>query len=352
MTYLILSLPRSRTKWLSEFLSYRDWTCGHDELQYVRQLEDIQSWFDQPNTGTIETAAGPFWRLALSMKPGLKLVTIRRDPVEVAESAIKAGLGNKLDDMISLFKYLDHKLGQIERRTGCRSYRYEDLASEETCKDLFEYVLPYKHDHDRWSLLDKKNIQVNVPELLRYVAAYATQLKRITAIARQRSFSLLASRNIPNSKGLSISVEPLQELLKDGDPAMRDHCASVGEHPDNFSSKNLKLMQSYEDVGSLQVVVARCNGRVFGYLVTIMGESLEASGRFSACHTAFYASSDYPGLGLKLQRKALEELRDRGVYEVVMRAGVRGAGERVSSLYRRLGAEPFGTYYRLPLGEL
>jgi len=133
---------------------------------------------------------------------------------------------------------------------------------------------------------------------------------------------------------------------------MREHCASVGEHPDNYLNKNIPLFQKYEEVGALQVTIAQSNGRIFGYLVSIIGESLEVSGKLTGCHTVFYASPDYPGLGLKLQRKAIEGLRQRGVNEIVMRAGTRGSGDRISTLYRRLGAEPAGTLYRLEFGEI
>lgn len=350
--FLVLTLPRSRSTWLSKFLSYGDWSCGHDELQYTRQLEDVQSWLTQPMTGTVETAAAPFWRLALYMRPDLRIVTIRRDPIEAAKSAIKAGLGDNLNDMITLFKYLDHKLGQIELRTGCRSYRYEDLVREDTCKDLFEHLLPYKHENAHWSKLDRENIQIDVSAFKKYISAYAPQLERLTAIARQKSLSLITSKCVAKTNGLVVSTDRFQDLMRDGNLLFKEHCAEVGEHPDNFINKNLDLLQKYEDIGALQVTTARSNGRIFGYLVTTIGESLESPGRLSACHTAFYASPDYPGLGLKLQRKAAEELRNRGVYEVVMRAGIRGAADRVSALYRRIGAEPFGTYYRLQLGEI
>ena len=349
--FVIFALPRSRTAWLSRFLSHQDWHCGHDELRHMRQLEDVRSWLSQPQTGAVETAGAPYWRLALEMRPDLRVVTVRRDPEEVAESIVRCGLSSDIDQAVRAMRRLDHKLGQIERRTGARSYRFEDLAREDTCADLFEHLLPYTHDSARWRVLDAENVQINVPALKRYVAAHRTQIERLGAIARQKSLALLASGRAHIAQGLTIGFEPLADLLRDGAALMREHMAEVGESPDNLGCKNFGLLLAHDEAGALQVTVARSNGRVFGYLVTCIGESLEAPGRIWACHTAFHASPDYPGLGLKLQRRAAEGLRDRGVYEVVMRAGVRGAGERVSALYRRIGAEPFGDYYRLQLGE-
>jgi ribosomal protein S18 acetylase RimI-like enzyme len=348
--FIVLTLPRSRSAWLSRFLTYRDWHCGHDELRHMRQIEDARSWLAQPATGTVETAVAPFWRLARHLRPDVRFVTIRRDPEEVAESIVRCGLASDLDATVRAMRRLDHKLGQIERRTGARSFRFEDLAREEVCADLFEHLLPYRHDSARWAELDRQNVQINVPALNRYVAAHRTQIDRLGAIARQKSLALLSSRRVPDVAGLNVGFEPFRELLRDGAPLIREHIAEVGEHPDNLSRKNLPLLQAIDDAGGMQVTVARSNGRVFGYLITTLGESLEQAGRQWACHTAFYASPDYPGLGLKLQRKAAEGLRARGVHEVAMRAGVRGSGDRVSALYRRLGAEPFGEFYRLELG--
>lgn len=346
--YVIFCLPRSRSTWLSQFLTFGDWSCGHDELRHARQLEDVRSWLSQPMTGTVETAAAPFWRLAQHFSPDVRFVTIRRDPDEAAASAAAAGYGEGLADA---FAKLDRKLGQIERRTRCRSFRFDDLVDEQVCADLFEYLLPYKLSHTRWAVFDRKNVQTHATPLIRYVEAHRTQLDRLSAIARQKSLALLNGRRAPDVGGLTIGFEPFRDFLRGGSELIREHIAEVGEHPDNLAGKNLDQLQALDDAGAMQVTVARCNGRVFGYLITVLGESLEAAGRLWACHTAFYASPAYQGLGLKLQRRALEGLRDRGVFEVVGRAGVRGAGERQSVLYERLGFEPFGNYFRIQLGE-
>ena len=84
--------------------------------------------------------------------------------------------------------------------------------------------------------------------------------------------------------------------------------------------------------------------------MTLISPSLEAEARLSAQHTAFYSDSSFPGLGLKLQRAAAKKLKERGVYEIFMRAGIRGNGNRMGSLYKRLGAEDFGKLYRVELG--
>lgn len=90
---------------------------------------------------------------------------------------------------------------------------------------------------------------------------------------------------------------------------------------------------------------------MFGYLMSVVAPSLDSPDVMLAEHTIFYASPQISGLGMKLQRAALDALRARGVNEVFMRAGQRGSGPRLGTFYRRIGAEEFGQMYRLDLGN-
>jgi GNAT superfamily N-acetyltransferase len=110
-------------------------------------------------------------------------------------------------------------------------------------------------------------------------------------------------------------------------------------------------MQQLERAGALQIITARSNGRLFGYLMSVVGPCLEFEDKTVAVHTAFFASPLIQNLGMKLQRAAMETLRERGVSEVHMRAGVRGSGPRLGAFYRRMGAEDFGHLYRLSLEQ-
>jgi hypothetical protein len=153
-----------------------------------------------------------------------------------------------------------------------------------------------------------------------------------------------------NNNAVSIKEETTDDWFRDCQHLFRQHCADVEEHPDNWLNKNWGLFKKLHALGYLQVMIARSNGKAFGYLMTLISPSLESTKGLIAQHTTLFASKEFPGLGLKLQRAALANLKSKGVGEVVMRAGVRGDGERISSLYRRLGAEDFGRMYRVELG--
>jgi hypothetical protein len=151
--------------------------------------------------------------------------------------------------------------------------------------------------------------------------------------------------------GIVIAEETLAALWRDAQHLFADHCENVGEARDAHHGKNVALMFRLADIGAFHVMTARCNGRVFGYLCTLISPSLEAVGLLVGVQTLFFASRDAAGmnLGPRLQRASIEALRAKGVGEIYMRAGIRGAGPRLGALYQRLGAQGFGSLYKLSL---
>src|SRR5664279_2954834 len=121
--FVVLAMPRSRSYWLSRFLSAGGWHCGHDELRHMRSLDDVRSWLAQPLTGTVETAAGPFWRLLMDLAPDARVVVLRRPVAEVVDSLVR--LGFERAPMVRIMTRLDAKLAQIAVRVpGCLSVSF------------------------------------------------------------------------------------------------------------------------------------------------------------------------------------------------------------------------------------
>lgn len=345
--FVILGLPRSRTAWLARFLTYGDWVCGHEEARHWRSLDDARTWFAQPNIGTAETAAAPFWRLLDDVAPDARIVIVRRPIADVVESLMRVGEFDRAA-LVRQMERLERKLDQIERRRAVLSVRFEDLAHERFCKQVFEHCLPYAHDHQHYAALADQNVQCDMRALLRYATAYLPALTKLAAVARHRTLTAMALRE-PVAEGMTFQVEPFDVWLRDAQPLFAEHCTQVGEAPDEWQQKNVPLMRRLDKLGVMQILTARANGRMFGYLQTVVGPSLESENVIVGSHGTFFASPDAPGLGLKLQRAALRALRKRGVGEVKMQAGVRGSGSRLDTIYKRLGAQEDGRVYRLQL---
>jgi hypothetical protein len=315
----------------------------------MRSLEDVRNWLSLEKTGTCETAAAPFWRLLNKYRPDIQTVTIRRPVEEVVESLIQAGLPADISVIRKTMTRLDHKLDQIEGRLpNVRSIPFDALEDEQVCAELFELCTPYAHDTERWRIMNATNIQTNFPAQIRYVNAHASGINKLWAQARHAMFSDMDLK--PDAmQSAVIKEEPVLQWLTDCQHLFNQHLVDVDEHPDNWINKNLALFEKLYDHGFLQVMVARSNGKPFGYLMTLLSPSLESPGRMIAQHTTFYAAKEFPGLGLKLQRAALRALKEKGIYEVFARTGVRGSGDRTDILYKRLGAQDFGRMYRMGL---
>lgn len=352
--FVIFALPRSRTTWLSQFLSYGGWHCGHEESRHFRSLDDLKNWLSQPMTGSAETAAAPFWRMLPKYRPDAKVVVVRRPVEDVVESLLRLDMhGSAQFDRDTLTRHmtrLDGKLGQIERRLpNVLSVQFPELGNEATAARVFEHCLPFAFVPSWWRKWRHVNVQCSMPALARYYAANRTAMDVMALNAGRAIIADMARKAPVLADGMTLQVEPFEDWLRDGQGLFAEHSGDVGEAPDSFASKNIPLMRALDQMGSMQIVTARSNGRMFGYLVSVLHPSLEAQNRLSAVHTTFYASKDAPGLGLKLQRAALGFLKERGVSELFMRAGPRGDGPRTGALYRRLGAADDGQIYRLSL---
>jgi hypothetical protein len=305
-------------------------------------MEDVRAWFAQPCMGTVETAAASWWRLVPSH---VRTVVVRRPVAEVVASLARLGLA--VDE--ALIRRMDRKLDQIERRVrGAISVQFADLADEAVCAGVFEHCLPYQHDPRWFEMMAPLNLQVNLRTVLRYYDAYQPQLAKLAKTARYLAVASM-TKGCSETEGLTIQQEPFDIWYRDAVPLFAEHLIATGESPDAFSQKNVALMRRLDQMGNLQVTTARSNGRMFGYLMTVIGPSLEAPERLSAMDTTFFASSVFPRLGMKIQRASIAALAERNVHELVMRAGTRASGPKLGAFYRRLGAEEFGQLYRLEL---
>jgi GNAT superfamily N-acetyltransferase len=198
--------------------------------------------------------------------------------------------------------------------------------------------------------MSPRNLQINLSGMVRYLHAHASQLDKLTKLAKHRSIRLMQQGTDYND-GIVFEAELFNDFYRDGAALFDEHCAAVGEAPDAWQAKNKALYRRLEELGALQCLTARCNGRMFGYLVSVIAPSLDDPNIQNAEHTLFYAEPGVRNLGMRLQRQALERLRARGIANVMMRAGDRGSGPRLGAIYRRLGAEPYGELYRMPLEE-
>ena len=320
--------------------------AGLATLERTLQAQAPRTWLAQPATGTVETMAAPWWRMLATMAPGVRVAVIRRPVGDVVDSLMKLGLPFDRARLLVEITRLDRKLDQIEARLpSVLSVDYAGLQNEATCKALFEHCLPYQHNPAWRAQVAPVNIQVDMHALYRYCQSYGRQLEDLAKIAKQQALTAMATRAPAAPDGMTFQTEPFEMWYRDGRPLFAEHCTLVGETPDDYLRKNVPLWRKLDKAGALQIMTARSNGRMFGYLVSVISPSLETEGLMTAATTTFFASKDAPGIGMTLKRAALHDLKGRGVGQVVMRAGTRGSGPRLGSMFRRLGGQEFGQLF-------
>lgn len=293
----------------------------------------------------------PYWRLINRYAPGCRVLVVRRPIPEVLESVKKQGIqGVELPKLLDRLIYLDHKLDQIEERLpNTISVNFDELNDYEVASIAFEHCTGMSLSVAWWAHWQHINVQADFDAVTRYTWTHLKQLASLSYSAAHQMRADLTSRAPAKiDDGLEINEESFVSSFPDAEGLVESHCLAIGQPADEWTRNNIPLFQAMDETGCLQVLTARANGKMFGYLVSILGPSTESMTDRSATHTLFYASQEWPGAGLRLQREALHRLKDKGIAEVVMRSWL-GAGARIEALYKRIGAERDGSLYRIRL---
>jgi hypothetical protein len=316
----------------------------------MRSLEDCTTWFTQPNIGTCETAAMPFWRLLLRYQPDIRIVTVRRPIMDVLASVMRAVPDADPLTVERVLRTADRKLDQIEARVpGVLSVQFEDLADEATCARVFEHCLPYPHDHEHWTTWNVQRVSGDLARQIRYAQAYLPQLQKLARTAKHRILADMKPSAEPPTEFV-FADEPFDRWYHDAVPLFREHMICTNQDIEDYTRKNIPLLRRLDEAGAMQIITARSrNGLMQGYLMAVISPTLDSPNALMGTHLPVFASPDCPGLGMKLQRTSIEALRAKGVTEVFGKAGVRGSGPRLGMVFQRLGFEDAGLLYRLNL---
>lgn len=350
--FLVLAQPRSRTAWLSHFLTYGQWHCGHEEARHLRTLEDAQAWLNMPFTGSAETAVAPFWRTLIKLQPDVKIVTVRRPVEESIASFNKLPFKWDQEFLKRRIGSIDAKLDQIRARlSGVLEVNFHDLTDEATCAKVFEHCLELPHNSARWQQLSRMNIQCDMGHISRYVQGNFNGIQRMAGVAKQDALNDF-QRCAVFREGPELNFQEETDYgawLEQAKPLIAEHAVAAGfaaDHVDNFDHD---LMRYDLEHGRLQIISCRSNGRMHGYLLTSKGPMLAQKGKWIGEHTAIFASPLVPGVGRKLIKAANEALRHHGVAFVKYRAGVNADGPRLTKMFERMGAQNIGEAFIQPL---
>jgi hypothetical protein len=159
-SFLICSFPRSRTLWLSYFLSVPEvCVCTHEATEYASSAQEFWSNADKfalgrEFFGNSDSANILVLPSLLAERPLTKVVWVERPIGEVSESLIRAKIpfGDGWDRLLS------------ERRDRYAEYfdlimDYSELDTMDGCRKIWEFCLPgIQFDYGRWGRYNAKKI--------------------------------------------------------------------------------------------------------------------------------------------------------------------------------------------------
>ncbi len=174
--FIILALPRSRTKWTSEWLGFSGrYAIGHDLAVDCSSVADFEDSLDAVD-GSVETGAVLGWRLLRERQPKLRIATITRPVWQVANSLTSLGLGpiNEIDMLLRA-----EMLHVLSLQPGVANFTFDGLSSETECARLWEFCLGRDFDYEWWLEMKDKNIQIDMGERVSRLRANAPGLEAL-----------------------------------------------------------------------------------------------------------------------------------------------------------------------------
>lgn len=176
--FVVFSLPRSRSAWLSVLLSQYD-VVGHD---VGLDAGSVDAFIHAPYLGTCETGAQFAWRLIKRLVPHVRMAVVLRDPHEVAESLARFGMGGKM--LLPEMQMRHDDLLTIADQKDVMVLEHSQLGSFEHCERLFNHLTDGSLLEDRFDQLKPMNIQVDMKAVLEKTIRNAPRIEALKAEAR------------------------------------------------------------------------------------------------------------------------------------------------------------------------
>jgi hypothetical protein len=183
--FVVFALPRSRTAWLTRYLSYGG-DVRHDTAITCKSPADFIANFNNGMMGSVETGAIVGWRLIRRYLPNARFAVIRRPVEEARKSLLKFGIVPVAGELEARNALLD-ELTQAEEPL---SIKFHELEHSGTRRLLFEHCLGRPWDETWDSSLAQVNIQVDMPARVRLlIENYGALLQLKHDVASQLEMS-------------------------------------------------------------------------------------------------------------------------------------------------------------------
>lgn len=358
--FIIFGLPRSRTAWLAQFLSYGGkFNVGHDTAVECGSLADFFAPFENGLDGTVETGAMLGWRVIRHAMPKAKMIVVRRAVDQVAESLQRHGVPvveGELDRRAAM-------LDELSAAPGVETVSYDDLGSSngacETACGVMRECLGFA-DAVWWRDMHSKNVQIDLAARVHRLRANASRIEALkTEVAEY-------DRRIQRGDAVElilVGLERWENFWPECDGLARPHFAEVSgtSDPNRPYKLDTALMQQCAESGALKIIAARVNGRLVGYCTWMVQPDVESHGLLIAQQGGWYVMPDFSHLrlGMRMMFKSMALLKAWGVKNLFLHHRLEGRGadnvERsdhpLGKFFERLGAVEIQHTYSLWIGD-
>jgi len=145
-------------------------------------------------------------------------------------------------------------------------------------------------------------------------------------------------------------VESWSSLWPDAEPLMQQHHLDVvGLDPREPFDPDIEGIEASDAAGTLLITSARFDGQLAGYCIWYIARNVESKGLWIGIAGPWYVVAEHRagGLGIRLFKFSLTELRSRGIAQAYPHHWFSGGGERLGDLYERLGAKRCEVTFKL-----
>jgi hypothetical protein len=167
-TFFIASLPRSRTAWLANFLTFGDSFCYHEALKYCAAGE-LKKFFEATGSkfvGDSDSGLPFFIDDVMNQFPDGKLVVIERDPAPVVKS-LERVFPDTGTDFREVVSKTQTALERLKTKYHPHVVPFDGLSDRDVCKKLWNYCLPgVPFDERRWKMLDLLTVEIQTDKYL------------------------------------------------------------------------------------------------------------------------------------------------------------------------------------------
>lgn len=169
--FFIISLPRSRSAWLSNLLTFGDSFCFHEGFVGCDSLKALRGKMEATGFKTVGNSDCMNILLIeniLEEFPDAKFVFVHRPKEQVIEELRSLGLNENgfIEIAVQKMESLNH-LGI--------HFHYDDLKDQSICEEIHEYCTGQKLNNDRWELLDKLDISIFLGRKIEEVSNHVTE---------------------------------------------------------------------------------------------------------------------------------------------------------------------------------